>query len=382
MRYSLAEWEKALRSTLIMRLEPLEPRVLLSSTGDVLVISQVPGFAVYGQNIGATGQAFKVDVLKTSGGIDTTYNGNVTISFSTSPPSITAGSDGPVTGDLTVQAVNGIATFSNVVFSGAGFYNTAVTDDQGDPFDGGVFQVSAPGTPPPTGIPDQLLFTGAPTVAADGTFSVTLQLLDYQGNPVAAGSEVLLEILSGPEGSSLYSPTNFTLSAGPGGVNGIAPGAEGNSIEANVGANGLVIFSGLSVNITGTYTLVATSYNNHFVGAFSASFTTPAISSPPRGNGVTATTNTPLPPLNPVIILQGGIGGPVPIFSSLGSQSPTSQRLAPAADTSPKFAAAPVSAASISDFSTGLPIAAGADGQLLGIGSGPLNIESNPSLLD
>jgi|HubBroStandDraft_4_1064222.scaffolds.fasta_scaffold2276345_1 hypothetical protein len=85
MRYSPAERQKALRSSLIIQLEPLEPRVLLSSTGDVLVITQKPGFAIYGQNIGATGQAFEVVLLKTSGGIDTSYNGNVSISFFTQP---------------------------------------------------------------------------------------------------------------------------------------------------------------------------------------------------------------------------------------------------------------------------------------------------------
>jgi hypothetical protein len=295
---------------------------------------------------------------------------------------ITAGSYGPVTGDFTVQAVNGVATFSNLVFPAAGFYDYSVTDDNGDPDSGSIFEVWSSTSPPPTGIPHQLLFTGPPTVAADGTFSVTVQLLDYQGNPVTQGTLVDLEILTGPAGASLYSPTDFTLLGGPGGVNAVAPGAEGNIIENNVGANGMVTFSGLSVNVAGTYTLIAASHNNYFIGAFSASFTAPAITPPLGGNGVAATTNPPLPPLNPVIILQGGIGGLVPIFSSPGSQSPTSQSPTHTADTTPKFAAVPVSAASISHFSTGLPIGAGTDGQLLGISSGSLNIESNTSLLD
>src|SRR5271156_4715566 len=124
MRRTLRSRPAALRMASRFHFENLEPRVLLSASGDQLMITEKPFNVVAGFNISPTGQEYEVQVVGPDYLTDTSYNGNVTISFTNSE-----GQTAPVTGTLTVKAQNGIAIFSDLVFPAPDQYTPMVTDD-------------------------------------------------------------------------------------------------------------------------------------------------------------------------------------------------------------------------------------------------------------
>jgi hypothetical protein len=110
--------------------EALEPRLMLSggSTGDSIYVLTQPYLAVAGANIGASGQAFVVEIIKPDGSVDTSYNDNVSMSISNYPLG-----PGYATGTFSVTAKNGIVTFSDLTFDTSGNFFAQFTDASGDP---------------------------------------------------------------------------------------------------------------------------------------------------------------------------------------------------------------------------------------------------------
>jgi hypothetical protein len=227
---------------------------------DTLYISHSPLYAVEGSPLSADGQYLTVEVLKADGTVDTSYNGDITVDSrnqDTGNSNIEA-----ITGTLTVKASNGVATFTDLTFNtatdwgytlaaGSDYAVIGVSDSNGDQqinsFETGVLSAGSQ----PDNTPEQMVITQQPTVdPATGTFSVTAAILDRQGNPVANGSLVELQIYSGPTGALLSSTT---------GANGIeirgAMIGQGNGAFASVDANGYATFTGLAVNVSGTYVL-------------------------------------------------------------------------------------------------------------------------------
>jgi hypothetical protein len=185
--------------------------------------------------------AITVDVEDSSGNVVTTDDSTVTISVASGP--------GSAGGTLTVSAVNGVATFNDVVVDSAGTYTLEATDGSLTAGTSSSFTVN-----PPTSLPAaQLAFLQQPTNVTSGSTispSVTVEVEDANGNVVTTNdSDVTLTLLGG----------SGTL--------------EGTATAAAV--NGVATFSNLSVSSAGTYTLQAT--DGSLTSAASASFTVTAL---------------------------------------------------------------------------------------------------------
>ena len=159
-----------------------------------------------------------VDVEDSNGNIVTTDDSSVTLAVNTGP--------GTLTGTVTVNAVNGVATFSDVKIDEAGTYTLTASDDSLDKATSSSFTVSA-------GAAAQLAFSQQPTGVSAGasiTPAVTIDVEDQFGNVVTTdSSDVTLSLASG----------SGTLS--------------GTTTVAAV--DGVATFSNLSVNHPGAYTL-------------------------------------------------------------------------------------------------------------------------------
>ncbi len=228
-----------------VHMEMLEPRVLLSTTGaDSIYVLSEPYLAVAGANIGDSGQAFVVEIIKSDGSVDISYNGKVSISVFA--PYGTA-----ISGILAVNAKNGIASFTDLSVSAPGTYTCEFSDTNGDAqINDAEISVFPAGTQP-VNQPSQLRFIQQPTVAPDGTFSLTAAVEDALGNPVGNGSGIELRIFSGPADALLSSITGTNV------VQNEPMAGPGTTVFAQVGANGIATFQGLGVNIAGSYTLEA-----------------------------------------------------------------------------------------------------------------------------
>lgn len=151
------------------------------------------------------------------GNTKTDFTGNVTLSFATNRYGAT------LSGTLTVAAVAGVATFSNVQLnrSGSGF----------------ALRATATGAKPATSstfdVPTALVFTTQPSsVPADQTFTVVVASRDTAGN------------------TDTNYTGNVTIS-----LNG-SPGVLSGTLTQTASA-GVATFTGISVNADGTYTLTA-----------------------------------------------------------------------------------------------------------------------------
>jgi hypothetical protein len=233
---------------------------------DTLYISHSPLYAVEGSPLSADGQYLTVEVLKADGTVDTSYNGDVTVD-SMNQDTVNSNIEA-ITGTLTVKASNGVATFSDLTFNtatdwgyslaaGSDYAVIGVSDPNADQqinsFETGVL----PAGSQPDNTPEQMVITQQPTIdPATGTFSVTAAILDRQGNPVANGSLVELQLYSGPAGASLSSTnggSDVSVVGNMIGGNGSFYSVE--TATASVDANGYATFTGLAVNVSGTYVL-------------------------------------------------------------------------------------------------------------------------------
>jgi hypothetical protein len=244
---------------------------------DSVYISHNPLYAVAGSPISADGQYLTVEVLKADGSVDTSYNGAITVDSN----------DGNITGILTLTAKNGVATFTDLTFNSVANYQIiGVTDANGDQQINQLEFGVLPAGSQPDNTPSQLVITQQPTVdPTTGTFSLTAAILDQQGNPVANGSLVELQLYSGPAGATLSSTkggTDVEVSIHMVGGNG--PFYPVEAALARVDANGFATFTGLAVNVAGTY-VVALGDASPSSLVFSDPFQAPAYQAP--GNATT-----------------------------------------------------------------------------------------------
>jgi hypothetical protein len=154
-----------------------------------------------------------------------------------------------------------------------------------------------------SGAPGQIVILNQPQFnSADGTFSVSVQLKDANGNPIASSSsnpvgEARIEIASGPSGSFVTLYGDSADSAANSKTDGYA--------EAVVNPDGTSTFSGITVSTAGTYTFKISDATP------SASIITASVDlSPPPANGpvnvidIWPVTNVPVGQMlvSPVII--------------------------------------------------------------------------------
>jgi FG-GAP-like repeat len=184
-----------------------------------LVITQQPT----NQQAGNT-DSMVVNIENAQNQIVTTDDENVTLTFNTNPTGATIG------GTAVVAAVNGVATFNDVVLDTAGQYELTATSAFIASTTSDLFTVNP-------GPASQLGFIQEPGTTTAGVAispALVVQVEDQFGNAVSNSSDITLGIASGPTGAVL----NGTLST--------------NAV------NGTAAFSDVVLNTAGTYTLSAT----------------------------------------------------------------------------------------------------------------------------
>jgi hypothetical protein len=196
-----------------------------------LVFTQQPTQTVAGV---AISPAVTVAVENAAGNIITTDNSLVTLTISTG-----AFANGSTT--VTAQAVNGVATFSNLVIDAANSYNLTASDGSLPSTQSNPFNIVAQGS--------RLVFTQQPnnTYAGEAVNpSVALSLEDGFGNVATANTSSVTLTLSG--GTFFGGGTTVTA----------------------VPVNGVASFNNLVITAPGTYTLTAT--DQGLISAVSYSF--------------------------------------------------------------------------------------------------------------
>jgi hypothetical protein len=195
-----------------------------------LAFIQQPTTALAGSDISP---AIIVDVEDSDGNVVSSDNSSVTLSI--------ASGSGTLGGTLTVSAVNGVATFSDVTLSTGGNYTLKAVDGAlGQGTTSASFAVIEP----------QLAFIQQPTGALAGETispSITVAVEDSNGNVVTTDdSTVTLGVFSGPGGAIL-----------------------GGTLSVSA-VNGIATFSDITLSDAGTYTLAVR--DGSYTGKQSSSF--------------------------------------------------------------------------------------------------------------
>ena len=194
-----------------------------------LAFIQQPSNALAGSDIAP---AIIVDVEDSDGNIISSDNSSVTLSI--------ASGSGTLGGTLTVSAVNGVATFSDVTLSAAGNYTLNAVDGSLARATSASFAVAEP----------QLAFIQQPTDALAGETivpSITVAVEDSNGNVVTTDdSTVTLGVFTGPGGAIL-----------------------GGTLSVSA-VNGIATFSDITLSAAGSYTLAVR--DGSYIGKQSASF--------------------------------------------------------------------------------------------------------------
>jgi subtilisin-like proprotein convertase family protein len=220
--------------------------------------TEPPATAIAGQDFAASPNPVIVDAEDKYGNVDPTYNGQVTIALA-------AGATGTFDASsvLTVNAVQGVATFSNLAIDTVGTYQLVAANSQL----GSATSTSLTVNPNPQ--PGLLAWVTEPPgqVTHDLGFGVTLDVEDRYGNlETAYDGNVSIALDNNPTGAILGGTTTVTASGG------------------------VATFSGLTVhNIGNNYTLVAM-----IVGVTSPD-STPFNVTPIPGVSLTVTTQPPSP---------------------------------------------------------------------------------------
>jgi hypothetical protein len=181
------------------------------------------------------------------GNIDTSYHTDVALALATGPIGGTLG------GTKTATPVNGVASFSGLTLNKVGTYTIGAASDTLTPATSDAITVTH-------GQASQLVVTTQPpgTIPPGSTFGLAVAAEDSFGNVDTgynSSQMVTLTIATGPAGGAL------------GGTTAVPP------------TGGEATFSNLTLNLSGSYTLVATSDD-----------LTPATTSPSTVSGVTSTT--------------------------------------------------------------------------------------------
>jgi beta-glucanase (GH16 family) len=196
-----------------------------------------------GTSAGATLSPIIATIQDSFGNVETTDNSSVSIAIAASPSgAVFAGSS-----KITVTAVNGIATFSNLILDTAGNYTLIASD----PTDSVSTAASSSFTITPAASA-KLIFSTQPTGATAGTtlptFTVSVQ--DAYGNAQTNDdSTINLTIASGATGGAFTAASTTSVSA----------------------INGIATFKNIALNTAGNYTLTASDGN--LASATSAGFT-------------------------------------------------------------------------------------------------------------
>ncbi|HEV3304153.1 MAG TPA: putative Ig domain-containing protein [Planctomycetaceae bacterium] len=190
-----------------------------SGTENKLVVSRAPASGTAGQALGPV-----TVLIQDASGHTVASNASITLALASGPAGFVGGST------LTVTAVNGVATFSNLIFGTVGNYTLMAS---------GASLTSGVSTPITinAGAARQLFVSDAPVIATAG------QVFD-------PGVMVVVEDAYGNTVTSNASPITLSESSGPGGF------ASGSTLTATA-VNGVAKFSHLILNTAGSYIIAA-----------------------------------------------------------------------------------------------------------------------------
>lgn len=213
------------RHSLPCPFEELEIRELLSSTATHLVVGLQPTNGYLGL---PNPFALTVELTDDNGDIVKSDHSTVTLAVDTGPA-------GGLKGPATAHAVNGVATFSNLLFNADGDYTLTASDGSLTPVTtGNIHVVDAP-------VPTTLQFTEAPVSDPTGASfgPIEVSVLDQYGNAFGTPATVTLSLDSPPAGGQLAGKLSVKTSGGA------------------------ADFSGISVNSAGTYSIVASAVTSN-----------------------------------------------------------------------------------------------------------------------
>jgi len=194
-----------------------------SDTLDSIYFTEQPVSTQVGSSINSTSAGIQVAVFSpTTNGVDTSFNGAITINIL---------EGGTLLGVTTVNAVNGVASFTGLSIDQQGTYEFVASTANINPGNSNAFNVTvAPAA--------QLGVVAQPISLLESTSMATpiqIALEDSLGNTVYydTGTVIGLTIASGPAGAVLTGQTTAST------------------------VNGVATFNGVSANVLGSYTLEA-----------------------------------------------------------------------------------------------------------------------------
>jgi hypothetical protein len=189
----------------------------------------------------SAGSTFGLDVAAEDGfgTVDTTFNGSVTVA------------GGPLGGTLTVTAVNGVATFSDLTLDQAGSYALSVSGSGLAATTGPVNVIADPAT--------QLVIVGTPTALTGAPFSLTIQAEDPYGNvdPNFNG-DATLALGNNPGGATLGGTLSLSLSDGMASAFDLTISAPGNGYTLQATSAGLTTGISSPFDVTSDQLVVTT----------------------------------------------------------------------------------------------------------------------------
>jgi hypothetical protein len=280
-----------------LQLEDLESRVLLAGTPSMLIIQVQPVQTAIGTPMFP---AMQVAVADSTQQTVTTDKSTVVATILSGPTGGTFVVGGSTSLLVSVQAVNGVATFSDLNFSITGTYTLSVNDGNLAGTASSFFNVTAAAS--------KLALVQQPTTVTAGTqFTPTLAawVEDSGGNLITSDRSALtLSIVSGPAGGALTGTTTVNAVTGVAIFNGVGFSKEGSYV--------LRVSDGtLTTAQTGTITVqAATGVSLTFVGTLpsvtAATTLSPVIVNMIDSQGNLLTNNTSSVVIS---ILSGPAGG-------------------------------------------------------------------------
>ena len=217
----------------------------------LVVTSQPPASVTAGSDFG-----FTVTTENASGGVDTSFNGTVTVALLNNPGGASLG------GTLTTTADNGVATFSDLTLNKVGSgYTLSVSAN-------GLTSATTDGFNVTPAAANQLVVSSQPpgSVFAGSPFGLTVAAEDPYGNvDTNFGSGVTVALLSNPGGATLGGTLTATAQKGVATFSGLTVNEGGNGYTLEVTSDGVTAATTNAFNVT-VPQLVVTSQPADFVG--------------------------------------------------------------------------------------------------------------------
>jgi streptogramin lyase len=209
------------------------------SSSELTVTQQPPASVPAGSPFGLT-----VTAEDSSGNPITSFNGSVTVALGNDT---NWGGGATLGGTLTVNASNGVATFSGLTLLGAANYYYSLYTS------GGGFGWGVPNTiTVTTGAPTQLVITTEPpaTVKLNGAFGLQASIEDAYGNVVTTASNTVnVAFANNPTGATLGGTLSVATSQGVATFSNLTINKVGNGYTLAVSSTGLTGATSTAINV-------------------------------------------------------------------------------------------------------------------------------------